>query len=107
MFSESLRLVRADNGRMFELASEWFAELRASRRNRRVGRYTDRILVLTACIWEVYSFSGIKKSGTAEISGLSSLNEGDEGLFLLLIAHSNHAYKRTKDKIKQKTHAEF
>ena len=56
---------------------------------------------------KVYSFSGIKKSGTAEISGLSSLNEGDEGLFLLLIAHSNHAYKRTKDKIKQKTHAEF
>ena len=98
MFSESLRLVRADNGRMFELASEWFAELSTSRRNRRVGRYTDRIL---------YSFSGIKKSGTAEISGLSSLNEGDEGLFLLLIAHSNHAYKRTKDKIKQKTHAEF
>ena len=49
----------------------------------------------------MYSFSGIKKSGTAEISGLSSLNEGDEGLFLLLIAHSNHAYKRTKDKIKQ------
>lgn len=26
MFSESLRLVRAGNGRMFELASEWFAE---------------------------------------------------------------------------------
>ena len=107
MFSESLRLVRADNGRMFELASEWFAELRTSRRNRRVGRYTDRILVLQPVSGKVYSFSGIKKSGTAEISGLSSLNEGDEGLFLLLIAHSNHAYKRTKDKIKQKTHAEF
>lgn len=107
MFSESLRLVRADNGRMFELASEWFAELSTSRRNRRVGRYTDRILVLTACIWESVFLFGNKKSGTAEISGLSSLNEGDEGLFLLLIAHSNHAYKRTKDKIKQKTYAKF
>lgn len=107
MFSESLRLVRADNGRMFELASEWFAELSTSRRNRRVGRYTDRILVLTACIWESVFLFGNKKECTAEISGLSSLNEGDEGLFLLLIAHSNHAYKRTKDKIKQKTHAEF
>ena len=94
MFSESLRLVRADNGRMFELAGEsaviptgyWF---------------------LQPVSGKVYSFSGIKKSGTAEISGLSSLNEGDEGLFLLLIAHSNHAYKRTKDKIKQKTYAKF
>ena len=91
MFSESLRLVRADNGRMFELASViptgyWF---------------------LQPVSGKVYSFSGIKKSGTAEISGLSSLNEGDEGLFLLLIAHSNHAYKRTKDKIKQKTYAKF
>ncbi len=61
MFSESLRLVRADNGRMFELVSEWFAELRASRRNRRVGRYTDRILVLTTCIWESVFLFGNKK----------------------------------------------
>lgn len=61
MFSESLRLVRADNGRMFELASEWFAEPSTSRRNRRVGRYTDRILVLTACIWESVFLFGNKK----------------------------------------------
>ena len=75
MFSESLRLVRADNGRMFELASEWFAELRASRRNRRVGRYTDRILVLTACIWESVFLFGNKKEWYSEMcirdSGLS------------------------------------
>ena len=54
MFSESLRLVRADNGRMFELASEWFAELSTSRRNRRVGRYRQDIgsysLYLGKCI---------------------------------------------------------
>lgn len=61
MFSESLRLVQADNGRMFELASEWFAELSTSRRNWRVGRYTDRILVLTACIWESVFLFGNKK----------------------------------------------
>ena len=37
----------------------------------------------------------------------ASLDGKEMELFDVLIAHSNHAYKRTKDKIKQKTHAEF
>lgn len=108
MFSESLRLVRADNGRMFELASEWFAELRASRRNRRVGRYTDRILVLTACIWEsVFLFGNKKRVVPRRFLVFRLLMREMKGFFFCSSAHSNHAYKRTKDKIKQKTHAEF
>ena len=65
-----------------------------------IGSYS---LYLGKCI----PFLGIKKSGTAEISGLSSLMQRDEGLFLLPAAPSNQAYKRTKDKVKEKTHAEF
>ena len=107
MFSESLRLVRADNGRMFELASEWFAERSASRCNRRVGRYTDRILVLTACIWEsVFPFGNKKEWYRGDFWSFVSYQR-DEGLFLLPITHPNQAYKRTKDKVKEKTHAEF